>query len=85
MRSFRQAGEHVVAPDRILLQTDGHAMMPDVTGWSLRDVMKLADLLQLKPSFIGSGYVFRQNIAPGAVVKQHDYIIVELAKPSTYR
>ncbi|EMI11748.1 penicillin-binding protein [Anoxybacillus gonensis] len=79
---FPKAGEHVVAPDRILLQTDGHAMMPDVTGWSLRDVMKLADLLQLKPSFIGSGYVFRQNIAPGAVVKQHDYIIVELAKPS---
>lgn len=56
--------------------------MPDVTGWSLRDVMKLAELLQLKPSFIGSGYVFRQNIAPGAVIKQNDYVIVELAKPS---
>ncbi|CUA81045.1 penicillin-binding protein [Anoxybacillus suryakundensis] len=79
---FPKAGEHVVAPDRVLLQTDGNAMMPDVTGWSLRDVMKLAELLQLKPSFIGNGYVFRQNITPGAVIKRNDYIIVELAKPS---
>lgn len=79
---FPQAGEYVVAPDRVLLQTDGDAIMPDLTGWSLRDVMKLAELLQLKPSFIGSGYVFRQNIAPGAVIKQNDYVIVELAKPS---
>ncbi len=79
---FPKAGEHIVAPDRVLLQTDGNAMMPDVTGWSLRDVMKLAELLQLKPSFIGSGYVFRQNITPGAVVKPDDYLIVELAKPS---
>lgn len=79
---FPQAGEYVVAPDRVLLQTDGDAIMPDLTGWSLRDVMKLAELLQLKPSFIGSGYVFRQNIAPGAVIKRNDYVIVELAKPS---
>ncbi|MGG3842470.1 penicillin-binding protein [Anoxybacillus kestanbolensis] len=79
---FPQAGEHVVAPDRVLLQTDGNAIMPDLTGWSLRDAMKLAELLQLKPSFIGSGYVFRQNIAPGSVVKKNDYMIVELAKPS---
>lgn len=79
---FPQAGEHVVAPDRVLLQTDGNAIMPDLTGWSLRDVMKLAELLQLKPSFIGSGYVFQQNIAPGSVVKKNDYMIVELAKPS---
>lgn len=79
---FPQAGEHVVAPDRVLLQTDGNAVMPDLTGWSLRDAMKLAELLQLKPSFIGSGYVFRQNIAPGSVVKKNDYMIVELAKPS---
>ncbi|PIC06093.1 penicillin-binding protein [Anoxybacillus flavithermus] len=79
---FPKAGEHVVVPDRVLLQTDGDAMMPDVTGWSLRDVMKLAELLQLKPSFIGSGYVFRQSITPGSVVKRNDYMIVELAKPS---
>ncbi|MGG3938280.1 penicillin-binding protein [Anoxybacillus kestanbolensis] len=79
---FPQAGEHVVAPDRVLLQTDGNAIMPDLTGWSLRDAMRLAELLQLKPSFIGSGYVFRQNIAPGSVVKKNDYMIVELAKPS---
>lgn len=78
---FPQAGEHVVAPDRVLLQTDGNAIMPDLTGWSLRDAMKLAEMLQLKPSFIGSGYVFRQNIAPGSVVKKNDYMIVELAKP----
>ncbi|MGX1982648.1 penicillin-binding protein 2B [Thermolongibacillus altinsuensis] len=76
-----EAGEELAISDRVLLQTDGEAIMPDMTGWSLRDVMKLADLLHLKPSFMGSGYVFSQNIRPGTSVKENDYIIVELAEP----
>jgi penicillin-binding protein 2B len=55
--------------------------MPDVRGWSLRDVMKVAELLGLRTSVKGSGYVVSQNIRPGAIVKNGDYLIVELAEP----
>ncbi|HZG61190.1 MAG TPA: penicillin-binding protein [Anoxybacillus sp.] len=75
------AGEEVIARERIILQTDGQATMTDVTGWSLRDIMKLAQLLQLQPSIKGHGYAVTQNIPPGANVNPGDYLIVELANP----
>jgi penicillin-binding protein 2B len=75
------AGEEVIARERIILQTDGEPTMPDVTGWSLRDIMKLAQLLKLQPSIKGHGYAAAQNIQPGTRVKEGDYLIVELANP----
>jgi penicillin-binding protein 2B len=75
------SGEEVIAQERIILQTDGQAIMPDMTGWSLRDIMKLAELLQLQPSVKGYGYAVTQNIPPGATVNAGDYLIVELVSP----
>jgi penicillin-binding protein 2B len=75
------SGEEVIAQERIILQTDGQATMPDITGWSLRDIMKLAELLQLQPSVKGYGYAVTQNIPPGATVNAGDYLIVELVSP----
>jgi penicillin-binding protein 2B len=73
--------EHVIAGEKIMLKTDGKLTMPDLKGWSQRDVMKLASLLKLKPSLKGNGYVVHQNISAGAVVKENDYLIVELMDP----
>ncbi|TXK90961.1 PASTA domain-containing protein, partial [Parageobacillus sp. SY1] len=75
------SGDKVIAGERVVLKTDGKAVMPDVRGWSLRDVMKVAELLELRPSTKGNGYVVSQNIRPGALVKKGDYLIVELEEP----
>jgi penicillin-binding protein 2B len=75
------SGDKVIAGERVVLKTDGEAVMPDVRGWSLRDVMKVAELLGLRPSTKGNGYVVSQNIRPGALVKKGDYLIVELEEP----
>jgi len=71
--------EGVVLGKRILLKTDGEATMPDITGWSLRDAMELANLLNLQPSFKGHGYTIEQSIKPGTKVKEGDYLIAEFA------
>lgn len=71
----------VLPEEKVLLKTDGKMKMPDLSGWSLRDVMKLTDLLNLKPNIIGSGYVVKQNIDPSAEVKEGDYLIVEFKPP----
>ncbi|MFC4183083.1 penicillin-binding protein [Saccharococcus thermophilus] len=76
-----RAGDRIIARERVVLKTDGEAVMPDVRGWSLRDVMKVAELLGLQTSVKGNGYVVSQNIRPGAIVKKGDYLIVELAEP----
>jgi len=74
-------GDKVLPSDRIILVTD-EPLMPDVIGWSLRDVMELTDLLQLKTETFGNGYVVSQNIDEGTPIKEDDYLGVELAPPN---
>ncbi|WP_377889355.1 penicillin-binding protein [Alkalihalobacillus sp. R86527] len=72
----------VLEGERILLRTNGDVSMPDITGWSLTDVMKLVELMELKPNIMGAGYVTKQGIAKGASVKEGDYLVAELKKPT---
>ncbi|PFG12875.1 penicillin-binding protein [Bacillus sp. es.036] len=69
--------------ERVILQTEGNATMPDITGWSLADVMKLVELVELKPNVMGSGYVVKQGIETGSTIKKDDYLVAELKTPSS--
>ncbi|MCS0542839.1 penicillin-binding transpeptidase domain-containing protein, partial [Aeromonas veronii] len=55
-------GEKVLPNEHIFLRTDQDATLPDMTGWSLRDVMMLADLTNIKASNKGNGYVVKQSL-----------------------
>ncbi|HET7522391.1 MAG TPA: penicillin-binding transpeptidase domain-containing protein [Bacillales bacterium] len=74
-------GTTVLSGERVLLRTEGRAEMPDLSGWSLADVMKLAELLHLHPDIEGSGYVISQNVAPGTPVKAGGLLSVKLGVP----
>jgi len=80
-----RGGEHVLPGERVVLKTDGAAAMPDLRGFSLRDAMKVANVLGLRPSTKGTGYVVSQSIRPGAEVRKGDYLIVELAPPRQWK
>jgi penicillin-binding protein 2B len=69
---------NVLFGEKVLLRVEGKTKMPNLIGWSLRDVMKLCALMELKPNVIGSGFVVKQNIPPQSVLKQGDYLVVEL-------
>ncbi|MBM7659462.1 penicillin-binding protein 2B [Bacillus mesophilus] len=76
------ATSEVIPGEKILLKTDGAYTMPDLTGWSLRDVMKLSSLFNLKVNLLGSGYVINQNIPVNAEIKEGDQLIIELTPPN---
>lgn len=76
-----EEGNQLLQNDRIILLTDEPAM-PDITGWSQRDVMQLADLLHLKLETDGDGYVVRQSIEKDKEIKKEDYLGVELEHPA---
>ncbi|WLR52243.1 penicillin-binding protein [Bacillus tianshenii] len=76
------ADSQMLKSEKVLLRTSGDATMPDMSGWSIRDVMKVAKLLELKPNVMGSGYVQKQNIRAGATVKQGDFLVVEMSRPN---
>ncbi|WP_249869873.1 penicillin-binding protein [Oceanobacillus saliphilus] len=72
--------ERVLPSDRIILITD-EPTMPNIIGWSLRDVMKLSDLMKFKVETFGNGYVVTQNIPEGTAIKENDYLGIELLSP----
>ncbi|WP_404452502.1 PASTA domain-containing protein [Virgibacillus necropolis] len=73
-------GEEIIANNQILLITD-KPTMPDIKGWSMREVYKLADLIGLKVETMGNGYVVKQSIKKGTAIKENDYLGVELKLP----
>ena len=67
--------------EKVVLLTEGTVSMPDLLGWSLRDVMKLSNLVELELNIAGSGYVTQQSIAAGTAIVDQEYLIVDLTSP----
>jgi penicillin-binding protein 2B len=78
IKQIPQAGQDVIEGEKVLLLTEESPSLPDLTGWSLRDVRKLTNLLGIKSNIIGNGYVHKQSIIPGTQMKSGDHLIVEL-------
>lgn len=76
----KEEGDQIFPSDRVILITD-EPEMPDLTGWSLRDVVAFADLMKLKIEVIGNGYVIHQHVEEGTPIQEGDYLGVELAPP----
>ncbi|CDQ40212.1 MULTISPECIES: penicillin-binding protein [Virgibacillus] len=74
-------GDSVLPNDHIILVTE-NPKMPKIIGWSLRDALQLANLLELKTETFGNGYVVTQNIESGKAVKKGDYLGIELELPN---
>lgn len=64
--------------EKVFLQTGGRVKMPDISGWSKRDIMKLADLLQLRVSFTGEGFSAKQSLPKGTLVSEDTLLTVKL-------
>lgn len=68
--------------EKIIIRTDGKLTIPDMTGWSRRDVMNFAKIGNLKLNMIGNGYVIKQNMKPGSTLNEGEYLIIELEPPA---
>ena len=57
-------GDQLISGEKLILYTGGDKLMPDVTGWSKADIMKLGKILGIEVSFDGDGYCVKQKLAP---------------------
>ncbi|WP_042349031.1 penicillin-binding protein [Bacillus massiliigorillae] len=71
----------IIQGEKVVLKTNGPMKMHDLTGWSLRDVMKIVNLGELDLNVSGSGYVTKQNIKAGEAISKGEYFIIELQSP----
>ncbi|WP_050181533.1 penicillin-binding protein [Domibacillus robiginosus] len=77
------AGEKLLQGEKAVLLTSEKWTMPNMEGWAMRDVMKVAASIGLKVSYSGSGYVVSQNIEPNSAVKEGQKLIIKLEEPGS--
>lgn len=73
-------GEKVTDRQKIFIKTN-KAKMPNIIGWSLRDLLVLKDFMDLDIEWIGQGYIVNQSVEEGAPLNEQDYLMVELEEP----
>ncbi|MDV2582544.1 penicillin-binding protein [Alkalibacillus haloalkaliphilus] len=74
------SGSQVFTNQRVLLRTDDQMTMPDLTGWTLRDVIALSRMTNIDLDYIGSGLVIDQNIEAGNTFSEDRRLVVELSE-----
>lgn len=72
------AGQTVMKGSKIILLTNGAMTIPDMSGWSRNDVISLANMLEIKVHFDGSGFVKSQSVSPNTVVKKGQQVNIAL-------
>lgn len=75
------AGEEVLPNKHVILVTDKPSM-PNIMGWSRREVIQFADMLELQLESTGNGYVVMQGIEKDKPIKKGDYLGVEFLPPN---
>ncbi|HEY4537521.1 MAG TPA: penicillin-binding transpeptidase domain-containing protein [Erysipelothrix sp.] len=76
---YPKAGEDILTNALILLKTEGKQMtMPDMTGWSQKEVKAFSHLTQIQIDIEGAGFVVSQSAAKDAAISQEDTITVTL-------
>ncbi|SEB17274.1 penicillin-binding protein 2B [Thalassobacillus cyri] len=77
---YPEEGTPILPNQRIFLVTN-NPTMPDITGWSARDVFHFADMFNLKVETMGNGFAFKQSAQPGAKIQDGGYLVVEFQPP----
>jgi len=72
------SGSKVFKGSKIILVGSGTPIMPDLTGWSLTDVMQFTKVLGIDPHLIGDGYVISQEPQKGVAIKNKASINIQL-------
>ncbi|GAE29145.1 penicillin-binding transpeptidase domain-containing protein [Alkalihalobacillus hemicellulosilyticus] len=77
------AGKSALPGEKLILLTDEEKVtMPNIVGWSSRDVRKLADVLEMDLAVFGHGYVVEQSVQAGTELQRGEYMVVDLAPMS---
>lgn len=73
--------EVIIDEQRVILMTNGAMTMPDMTGWSKNDVLKVSEITGIEFTFDGDGYVTQQSLEPNALLTEESLIEIKLESP----
>lgn len=71
----------ILAGQKVVLLTNGAMTMPNMTGWSKNDVLKVSEITGQKFKIDGDGFVTTQSLPENANMEGVPEINVTLAPP----
>ncbi|MCI6380556.1 MAG: penicillin-binding protein [Faecalicoccus sp.] len=79
LRQYPQAGSTISSQDRVFLLTDGNAItMPDMTGWTRKDITAFWELTGIQIQTDGYGVVTSQSVEPETPISADTAISVTM-------
>lgn len=81
VKSNVEEGSAIFPNQRVILLTD-QPTMPNITGWSQRDVLALANLLDIDIDVSGNGFVHKQSIKEGEKITEEMTLSVDFQSPT---
>lgn len=81
VNQYPESGSTITEGNKVFIRAEGPLLLPDMTGWSSREVQLFETLSGIPIERTGSGFVLRQSMTAGAEVNDTTPIVVELAAP----
>ena len=78
---YPKADTEVLKGNIVFLKTEGQSILPDFTGWSLRNVVVYKAMSKLPIEIVGEGFVESQSATPNEAVLDTSPIVVKLKTP----
>ncbi|KXZ22070.1 penicillin-binding protein 2B [Bacillus nakamurai] len=78
---YPEAGEDIITKQKIFLKTDGKIIMPDMSGWSRREVLQFSKISGIHIDVSGEGYAVSQSVKKGKELKENTVIKVKFKNP----
>lgn len=79
VKQYPEEGSTVITNQNVFLLTDGsNITMPDMKGWSRKDVSQFTTITAIPITITGSGTVSEQNVASGTVITADSDIQITL-------
>ncbi|MBM7587992.1 penicillin-binding protein 2B [Bacillus pakistanensis] len=82
MKQSSKKGTKLLPNEKVILTTNDQLTIPDMTGWSIRDVSKVASLTNLTLKIEGSGFLMEQSIKANRELEENDVLKASFEQPT---
>lgn len=78
---YPRTSQTITKSTKVFLKTDSSTYtIPNIKGWSKKEVLALANLLGIKLTVNGTGYVTEQSISENTLVSENSELVVTLSE-----
>jgi penicillin-binding protein 2B len=80
-KQYPESGNNILPNEKVFLASEGQVKMPDMTGWSRRDVLNYSHLTGIHFELNGKGFATKQSVKKGKEINGKTTVKIEFNNP----